>query len=163
MDGLIGLVIAAGVVAAATAVGVWYRRRGGRVCPAPAEPAAGLLGSLGVEADGHLTLLQFSSAFCAPCRATRVTCGQIAASHDRVRYLEVDAESNLDAVRALRVWRTPTVFVVDPAGRLVTRVTGQPTRAQLTEVIAKAARGVNDVSGLGAGSGRRRQRPGGTP
>jgi hypothetical protein len=50
--------------------------------------------------------------------------------------VEVDAESQLAAVRALGVWRTPTVFVIDAGGRIVARVTGQPTRAQLTEAVA---------------------------
>lgn len=100
------------------------------------EPAdQRLLAGLGVEAGTPATLLQFSSAFCAPCRATRVTCARIAAAQAGVRHVEVDAESHLDAVRALGVWRTPTVFLVDAQGRIVTRVTGQPTGGQLREAL----------------------------
>jgi thiol-disulfide isomerase/thioredoxin len=136
-----GLVAAAGALAVATGAGLWWRRRTGRVQAAPAAPgtagsrARELLTGLGVEPDTAVTLLQFSSAFCAPCRATRLTCGQVADRHDGVRHVEVDAEHHLDAVRALGVWRTPTVFVIDGAGSIVARVTGQPTRGQLLETV----------------------------
>lgn len=100
-----------------------------------ATPGSEVLAGLGFETGTPVTLLQFSSAFCAPCRATRVICGQVAATDDRVRHLEVDAESHLEAVRALGVWRTPTVLVVAGDGRVVARVTGQPTRRQLTEAV----------------------------
>lgn len=133
---MVGLVVAAGALTAATVAGLWWRSRRGRVRPVPpprsgGRRADGLLAGLGVEPGTPVTLLQFSSAFCASCRATRLTCRQVAAGHDGVRHVEIDAESNLDAVRALGVWRTPTVFVVDAAGAVVARVTGQPTRAQL--------------------------------
>ncbi|QSB16214.1 thioredoxin family protein [Natronosporangium hydrolyticum] len=133
--------VALGVLAVATGFGLWWRSRQGRPRPAvdqqaPADPAtAELLASLGVTGD-RVTLLQFSSAFCAPCRATRVICGQFADRHDDVAHVEVDAESQLSAVRALGVWRTPTLFVVDHTGRLVSRITGAPTRSQLVEAVA---------------------------
>jgi thiol-disulfide isomerase/thioredoxin len=137
--GLVGLVVAAGVLAAATGFGVWRRRRDGRVRPAAAgasEPGfAPVLAGLGVEPGAPVTLLQFSSAFCATCRATRITCARVAASHEGVRHVEVDAESHLEAVRALGVWRTPTVFVIRAGGEIVARVTGQPTRDQVTEAV----------------------------
>lgn len=144
VTGWAGLGVAAGVLAAATGLGLWWRRRDGRPQPAaaaspgePVDPAISeLLTSLGVTAGSPVTLLQFSSAFCAPCRATRVLCGRLAADSDQVRHVEVDAESQLAAVRALAVWRTPTVFVLDSAGRPVSRITGQPTSAQLTEAVA---------------------------
>jgi thioredoxin-like negative regulator of GroEL len=131
----VGLAVAGVALAAATGFGRWRRRREGRM-RAVGEPAdQRLLAGLGVEAGTPATLLQFSSAFCAPCRATRVTCARIAAAQAGVRHVEVDAESHLDAVRALGVWRTPTVFLVDAQGRIVTRVTGQPTGGQLREAL----------------------------
>lgn len=137
VTGLVGLAIAAGVVLAATGFALWRRHRDGRARPVAGErPATELLAELGFVPGTPVTLLQFSSAFCAPCRATRVICDQLATSQDGVRHLEVDAESHLAAVRALAVWRTPTVLIVDREGGVVARVTGQPTRQQLTEAIA---------------------------
>ncbi|AYY15672.1 thioredoxin [Actinobacteria bacterium YIM 96077] len=78
--------------------------------------------SLGARA----TLVQFSTAFCQPCRATRATLSHVAESLDGVEHVEIDAESNLELVRRLDVRRTPTTLVVDPAGRVVGRATGVP-------------------------------------
>src|SRR5690606_4161871 len=133
---MVGLAVAAGTLATAGGAGWWLRRRDGRARPADPEPVLpDLLARLGVEPGAPVTLLQFSSAFCRPCRATRVLCARAAAEHG-VRHVDVGAESHLEEVRALGVWRTPTVFVLDAAGRPVARVTGQPTLEQLTGAFA---------------------------
>jgi thiol-disulfide isomerase/thioredoxin len=138
---LVGLAVVGVALAAATGLGLWRRRQEGRVRAVSDQPAdQRLLAGLGVVAGTPATLLQFSSAFCAPCRATRVTCARLATEQAGVRHVEVDAESHLDAVRALGVWRTPTVFVVDAAGRIVARVTGQPTVGQLREAVVPLLR-----------------------
>lgn len=143
VTGWVGLAVVAAVLLAATGVGLWLRARDGRARPAArAARAVALFGSLGVEPGTPVTLLQFSSAFCARCRATRIICGRLAAERDGVQHVEVDAERHLDAVRALGVWRTPTVFVIDASGRPVARVTGQPTRDQLVEAITPLLEGV---------------------
>jgi thiol-disulfide isomerase/thioredoxin len=77
------------------------------------------------------TLLQFSSAFCAPCRATRRILTDVAASVPGVTHLEVDAEHHLELVRRLGVLRTPTTLVLDGSGEEVTRAAGAPTRQQV--------------------------------
>jgi hypothetical protein len=89
-----------------------------------------VLAGLGVTA-GTVTLLQFSSAFCGPCRATRVLCADLVGRTPGVRHLEIDADSQLDAVRALDIWRTPTVLLVDRDGVVRGRASGAPTRDQL--------------------------------
>lgn len=124
-------------LAAATAFGLWRRRRDGRLRAAPAlDPGAAILTTLGVEPGAPATLLQFSSAFCAPCRAVRRVCADVAKTLDGVRHVEVDAESHLDAVRELGIWRTPTVLVVDRAGRVVRRASGVPAKGQVIAAVA---------------------------
>ncbi|MBS45172.1 MAG: thiol reductase thioredoxin [Nocardioides sp.] len=81
------------------------------------------------------TLLQFSSAFCAPCRATRRVLEDVAGSTDGVAHVEVDAESHLDVVRRLGITRTPTTLVLDAAGRELVRAAGAPTRAQVESAL----------------------------
>ncbi len=132
-----GLGIALAALAAAGGVELGRRRKEGRVRAVPVadESGAQLLARLGVTPGTPVTLLQFSSAFCAPCRAARVLCRQIATEWPRVRHVEVDAESHLAEVRALGVWRTPTVFLVDRLGRIVGRITGVPRRDQLLAAI----------------------------
>ncbi|WP_033424059.1 TlpA family protein disulfide reductase [Actinomadura flavalba] len=84
------------------------------------------------------TLLQFSSAFCAPCRATRRVLGEVADMVDGVVHVEVDAEENLDLVRRLGVLRTPTVLVLDAAGTVVRRAAGQPRKADVIAALGEA-------------------------
>ena len=83
--------------------------------------------TLGAQA----TLLQFSSAFCAPCRVTRRTLTEVADVVPGDEHLEVDAEHHLDLVRALGIMRTPTTLVLDATGREVTRAVGAPRKEQV--------------------------------
>lgn len=89
------------------------------------------------------TLVQFSSAFCAPCRTTRVVLGQVADLVPGVTTVEVDAESHLDLVRELQILRTPTVLIVDAHGVIVTRASGAPTKEK---VLASLAPHVTDLT-----------------
>ncbi|QWC83850.1 thioredoxin family protein [Nocardioidaceae bacterium] len=94
---------------------------------------ADLDGPLGERA----TLVQFSSAFCAPCRVARRVLGEVATEEAGVRHVEIDAESHLELVRAAGVMRTPTTLVLDAAGREVARASGAPTKAQVSASLAE--------------------------
>jgi thiol-disulfide isomerase/thioredoxin len=85
----------------------------------------------GARLGERATLVQFSSAFCQPCRATRQVLSGIAAAVPGVTHVEVDAESRLDLVRRLGVRRTPTTLVLDADGLVTTRASGQPRREQV--------------------------------
>ncbi|MDX6224743.1 MAG: hypothetical protein QOE64_1119, partial [Frankiales bacterium] len=63
---------------------------------------------LGGPLGERATLVQFSSAFCAPCRATRQVLDRVAGQVEGVAHYEIDAEANLELVRRLDVRRTPT-------------------------------------------------------
>ena len=112
----------------------------------PAMPTdaadAGL--ALSAERIGHplgerATLLQFSSAFCAPCRATRRILAEVAGMTEGVAHVEIDAEARLDLVRELNVLRTPTVLVLASDGRIVRRASGQPRKPDVIAAIGVAA------------------------
>ncbi|MEW2134149.1 thioredoxin family protein [Streptomyces sp. NPDC005435] len=94
---------------------------------------ADLSGELGERA----TLVQFSSAFCAPCRATRRTLNEVAAMVPGVMCVDIDAEAHLSLVRALGIVRTPTVLVLDATGRVVRRAAGQPRRADVIAALGE--------------------------
>jgi thiol-disulfide isomerase/thioredoxin len=99
---------------------------------------------LGRDLGERATLVQFSSAFCAPCRATRRILTEVAGMADGVAYIELDAESRLDLVRSLNVLRTPTVLVADADGRIVKRASGQPRKPDVIAALGQAVS--NDVS-----------------
>lgn len=92
---------------------------------------------LGGEAGDRATLVQFSSAFCAPCRATRIVLDTVADVVPGVSSVDLVAESHLELVRELGIESTPTVFIVDPAGRVLSRAEGVPTRGQVLAALAK--------------------------
>jgi thiol-disulfide isomerase/thioredoxin len=151
-----GAAIAVAAVVLALAVGSWRlatdgRFRGTHVVRRPAgaagndEPAAAasplgaeLVATVGQSLGQRATLLQFSSAFCAPCRATRRVLGEVAGLVEGVAHVEVDAEHHLEATRAFGILRTPTTVVLDADGVEVTRATGAPTRDQVLTALAKA-------------------------
>lgn len=161
----VGLIVAVVVLLSGCAAGLWRRRSDGRlrdvgggggttvVADRMEEPgviedvereraAAGdvvapeLLESLGVQ-PAQATLLQFSSAFCTPCRSVRRVSSEVADLLPGVRHVEVDAESHLDAVRELDIWRTPTLLVLNADGRVVKRATGVPSKPQLIAVLGE--------------------------
>ncbi|GAA2935339.1 thioredoxin family protein [Streptomyces enissocaesilis] len=93
---------------------------------------------LGAEPGERATLVQFSSAFCQPCRATRGTLAEVAGMVEGVAHVEIDAEARLDLVRALGIRSTPTVLVLDRDGRIVRRASGQPRRADVIAALGRA-------------------------
>lgn len=84
------------------------------------------------------TLLQFSSAFCAPCRATRRTLTEVSDAVPGVAHVEIDAESHLELVRRLNILRTPTTIVLDAKGTEVARASGAPTKPQVIQALGNA-------------------------
>ncbi|MER5461585.1 thioredoxin family protein [Streptomyces sp. NPDC002668] len=134
-----GLVVCAVVLAAASAFGLWRQRSSGRL-KVRGRDAERRLGAaeLGVELGRRATLVQFSSAFCRPCRATRRTLAEVSDMIDGVSHVEIDAEERLALVRDLNILKTPTVLVLDASGRIVTRASGQPRKADVIAALGQA-------------------------
>lgn len=146
-----GVIVLVTALAVASGLGLLWRRSNGHFRGAastedyrlptaltshgdPAQAPIDVPGSRGERG----TLLQFSSAFCAPCRATRRTLGEVAAMVPGVKHVEVDAEAHLDLVRELGVMRTPTTFVLDGNGAVVLRASGAPRRADVIAALGRA-------------------------
>lgn len=134
-----GILVCVAVLVLASAYGVLQRRRGGRVRVRGRDDGKRLgAGDLGGDLGERATLVQFSSAFCAPCRATRRVLGEVADLVPGVRHIEIDAEHNLALVRALDILKTPTVLVLDADGRVIRRATGQPRKADVIAALGEA-------------------------
>lgn len=126
-----GELVVAAVLLVATGFGLYRRRTDGRVRTTP-KASTPSVADLGVGELGEQgTLLQFSSAFCAPCRATRLICDDVSKTVPGVRHIEIDAESNLDLVRTFNVMRTPTLFVINAHGQVSARIAGVPRKDEL--------------------------------
>lgn len=151
-------------LALTAAVSWWLRTRSGAVrVPAGAaaggaggpggveEPLTGpraVLDRLGVRpGEADLTVVQFSTAFCAPCRATRARLEQLRTAHPGLTVVHVDAESELSAVRELDVRRTPTLFYLDRGGRLIGR--SSSARPEELTALVEAHAGTPSPGGRG--------------
>lgn len=104
----------------------------------PAPPGAVVLDAappLPGERGSVATLVQFSSTFCQPCRATRLVLAEVAGRVEGVVHLDLDVADHLDLVRHHGIRRTPTVLILDAAGREVGRAAGVPRRAAVEQVL----------------------------
>jgi thiol-disulfide isomerase/thioredoxin len=155
-----GLIALAAALVVATVLGLAVRRRSGRFRAEPPAQVAPVTGTrpdalteadLGSRLGQRATLVQFSSAFCAPCRPTRQILAQVAGLMDGVTNVDIDAAERLDLVRRLRINSTPTVLVLGPDGVIVKRAAGLPRKADviaaLGTVIEPAAADVGVPAG----------------
>jgi thiol-disulfide isomerase/thioredoxin len=137
-----GVVALLAAIAAAGAGGGIWRLTNGRM-RAPREESARSPDRVTSQQLGHAlgeraTLLQFSTAFCAPCRATRRILADVAGMTQGVAHVEIDAESRLDLVRQLGVLRTPTVLILAADGSIVRRASGQPRKPDIIAAVGAA-------------------------
>ena len=132
MKSLLPIVI---VLALATAYGLWYQRSRGTVV---VKSDKGLIteSMIGAALGSRATLVQFSSAFCSPCRATRALLEDVTAEMADVVHVEIDAEANLELVRTLDIRSTPTTLFLDRNGHEVGRAMGAPKRDQVLGAIS---------------------------
>lgn len=125
----------AGILIAATAFGFYRRWDEGRT-KVDNHHVVVTEKQIGAALGEKATLLQFSSAFCAPCRTTKVVLSKTASIIDGVNHIEIDAESHLDLVRTLEISRTPTTLVLDKNGLVRNRAVGVPRQDDLISVLA---------------------------
>ncbi len=124
-------------LAVATLIGLGLRVRDGRFRAVTAAVEA----PLAHHATGsRATFVQFSSETCAVCPRTLATLRAVAARTEGVEVVEVRAEARMDLVRELDVRRSPTVFLLDPAGVVLSRTSG----AMTTELVGAALRELDE-------------------
>ena len=131
------LIPLARVLACATGFGLWYQRTRGEFRKKKTVNGPKLTAAIvGSELGSRATMVQFSSAFCTPCRATKVLLEDMVKTMPDVRYAHVDAESHLELVRKLDIRSTPTTLFLNSAGVEVGRAMGTPKRAQVHAALA---------------------------
>ena len=130
------------VVALSTAFGLWRRMSDGKIKNIQAPPARPqaqherlTASDIGAPLGERATFVQFSSAFCQPCRATKLLLENVTHDLADVSHIEIDAESNLELVRRLDILRTPTVVVLDAAGNIRGKASGVPRRDHIMKTL----------------------------
>ena len=125
------------VLALACAYGLWYRASRGAIRSVKSVPGNGLdADTLGEALGSRATMVQFSSAFCTPCRATHALLSQMVIPMEDVKHIQVDAESHLELVRRLDIRSTPTTIFLNREGVEVGRAAGTPKRDQVITALA---------------------------
>ena len=125
------------VLVAATGFGIWYQRTRGEFRKKKTVNGPKLTTAIvGTELGSRATMVQFSSAFCTPCRATKVLLEDMVKTMPDVHYAHIDAESHLELVRKLDIRSTPTTLFLNGAGVEVGRAMGTPKRAQVQAAIS---------------------------
>lgn len=136
MESVDPTLIAILIFAIASGYGLWYRQSRGKVKRSSRGDSGALTSAvIGQELGARASLLQFSSAFCTPCRATRVLITDVIEGLEGVAHIDIDAESHLELVRKLDIRSTPTTLFLDRNGIEKGRAIGAPKRAQLLEAI----------------------------
>lgn len=128
----------AGLVGGATALGLLWRARQGRVVRST-DGAIVLVTDLpGLRRlPRGATLVQFSSEVCAPCVATRGLLADVADSFRDVRHVDLDVAEHADLARRHHVMQTPTTLILDRRGVVRARIGGAPRPDAVRHEVAR--------------------------
>ena len=125
------------VLVLASAYGFWWKLSRGAIRSSKAIPGHRLTPeTLGEALGSRATMVQFSSAFCTPCRATHSLLSQMVLTMNDVKHIQVDAESHLELVRELDIRSTPTTLFINKDGVEVGRAAGTPKREQVLAALS---------------------------
>lgn len=140
MDPFLALAVVGALVVVSTALGLAWRSSQGRVRRTVTTDAVALDG---VELAAGATLLQFSSEYCSPCRATARVLHELAARTPGVAHVELDVAERPELAARFGILQTPTTLVLDSAGRPRARIGGavraDQLRAELGRIVAPAS------------------------
>lgn len=132
---LVRLLVVLAVIAVATLVGGWWRRRDGHL--RAVEPTAprmdpAELAALGFDVDAPgTTALLLSSPTCSSCVAVRRLLDELAVTRRDLQWTDVDVTQRPELAERFGVLRLPTVLLLQPDGHLVARASGVPPREEL--------------------------------
>jgi len=131
------LLLVVALLLLATGYGLADRKRSGRINKKIDSSHLVSATEIGSQLGESATVLQFSSAFCSPCRQTRSTLSSVIAHYPKIKHVEVDAESNLALVRRLDIRQTPTTLFLNSAGKEIARAVGAPKRDQVINALER--------------------------
>ena len=134
------LLLIVALLAVASVYGLWDKKRSGKINVKADDRHSVSESEIGNSLGEHATILQFSSAFCTPCRATRSTLSSVVSHYPKIKHVEVDAESHLDLVRRLDIRQTPTTLFLNAQGKEIARAVGAPKRDQVVTALNNLAR-----------------------
>ncbi|GAA1209251.1 hypothetical protein GCM10009655_05380 [Rhodoglobus aureus] len=141
------LTVLLGLVALATVLGFVWRARTGRIQRARTTSAANenRISIPGApELGTRVTLLQFSTEVCTPCKTTHTLLSGLATDLDdgtgAVVHVNIDVTSRPEIANKFNLLQSPTTFILDGNGVLQARIGGAPkindVRAELDRMLS---------------------------
>ena len=124
------------VLLVASAFGFWWRQNQGNMKSAKGPHNFINKNEIGVDLGSRVTIVQFSSAFCSPCKATAAIIKNLVKDMDDVVYVQIQSEQNLPLIEKFDIKSTPTVIFFNGMGMEVGRAMGTPTNDQVLASIA---------------------------
>ncbi|MFM6971484.1 MAG: TlpA family protein disulfide reductase [Rhodoluna sp.] len=125
------LLLVAGLIAFAVAAGVLWSVRTGRAKAIGSGEVVDLLelaaiknGQPVTKFGKRVTFLQFSSEFCTSCRQTARAFAELEEQTPDMLHIEIDITDRIDLAKKYKILQTPTTFVLDPKGRVTSRIGG---------------------------------------
>lgn len=137
MDWQSALIVGLGLPALATAVGLAWRARTGRLRSTTTDAAsarstsAAALGLADADLGAAATLVQFSTEFCSRCPSTARQLASVADRYDGVRHVEIDLTHRADLADRFHVRQTPTTLILRADGTTTARIGGVPRLAEV--------------------------------
>jgi len=139
-----GAVAVIALIASATLAGVVFKALSGRgreisnsesidLAKLKATKSGVPVSSFGKRA----TLLQFSTQYCSICPSVSRLLSQLEYRNGGLLHLEVDITDRLDLAAHFQISQTPTVFILDPEGRIKFRVSGAPKPGVIQQELEK--------------------------
>ncbi|CAN5501169.1 hypothetical protein BH10ACT7_BH10ACT7_21430 [soil metagenome] len=121
------------LVAVATATGLFWRSRQGRVSQVDGSTVVRVADIPGIRrfASGA-TLLQFSTEVCGPCVVTHKLLDTVASERMNVAHVDLDLTHRPDLASRFRIMQTPTTLILDRKGVIRARIGGAPRRETLS-------------------------------
>ncbi|RLP83018.1 thioredoxin [Mycetocola lacteus] len=131
MSPLTGLAFLAGLVVLSLVIGLVLRARNGRITHPTADDRLDP-GLFGVDALGPAaTVVQFSTEVCARCPGTKRLLTALTEEREGVNFVHVDVTHNPALASRFNLLQTPTVLVLDGAGRTSARLSGTIARESM--------------------------------
>jgi len=131
MDPLAAGALLLGLVAVATALGLVWRSRQGRVARVTGDVVTATDVASPVPFGTDATLLQFSTRWCSRCPGTARLLARAVGDRSGVVHLDIDVSDRADLANRFAILQTPTTLILDASGRIRARIGGVPNPADI--------------------------------
>lgn len=123
------------LVAVATALGLLWRARTGRVVRTGTSADTVDVAELATDAaaGAGATLLQFSTPVCAACPPTRALLTELASESPGVAHIELDVSRRPELLKRFALLQSPTTLILDGRGVVRARIAGAPQRSDVRD------------------------------